>query len=335
MDTSALVLLDHLGEHARRLTAQYAHVLFPASSRDDVLEARNGLALRSTATLGWNPQQQRPQLTEIPPDVVENWAESGARLAERLASVEVVPEVKGGWSWDDSLLLARRERSALWADDLALRHAARSMGVPAFGTLDLVTDLVNDGQLSQSVLNDVVVAFRRAYVVDLPLTGRLLDLAATDGWRPDGYAALFLARPRFWSQPADGFAQFMRLMRALPPTEATPESVVGWAAAAMTGLAWAIPPPARPRAVAGLLAWTVLNRGGAGIFPLALDAGESVMAVAAPAGDLLGQTVSVLTETFGSIVPAEQVGALFTRLLANFDQECRAKAMQSFLSIPR
>jgi nucleoside phosphorylase len=335
MDTSALVLLDHLGEHARRLTAQYARLLLPASSRDDALEARNGLALRSTATLGWNPQQQRPQLTEIPPDVVENWAESGARLAERLALVEVVPDVKRGWSWDDSLLLASRERSAFWADDLALRHAARSMGVPAFGTLDLVTDLVNDGQLPQSVLNDVVEAFRRAYVVDLPLTGRLLHLAATDGWRPDGYAALFLARPRFWSQPADGFAQFMRLMRALPPAEATPESVVGWAAAAMTGLAWAIPPPARPRAVAGLLAWTVLNRGGADIFPLALDAGENVMAVAAPAGDLLGHTVSVLTDTFGSIVPAEQVGALFTRLLANFDQERRAKAMQSFLSVPR
>jgi nucleoside phosphorylase len=335
IDTSALILLDHPSGLAQRLLAQFARVMFPASYRDDVLEARNSVALRSSATLGWNPQQQRPQLTEFPPDVVEKWAEAGARLAARLALVEIVPAAKQGWSWDDSMLLASRERAALWADDLALRHVARSQGVPAFGTLDLVTDLVKAGELPQSVLDEVVEAFRRTYVVDLPLDDRLLDLAAADGWKPEGYAALLLARPRLWSQPADGFAQFMQLIRELPPAERTPETIVGWAAAAMTGLAWAIPPPARPRAVAALVAWTVLNAGDADIFPKVLDAGESVIAAAAPAGDLLSHTVSALTETLGSIVPADQVGVLFTRLLANFDQQRRTRAMQSFLSIPR
>ncbi len=335
IDTSGLVLLDHLGGRAQRLTAQFARVLFPASARDDVLEARNGLALRSTGTLGWNRQQQRPQFTEYPPDIVDNWAKAGARLAQRLAQVDIVPGVKRDWSWDASLLLARRERAALWADDLALRHAARSEGVPAFGTLELVTDLVKAGQLPRSVLDEVVKAFRRAYVVDLPLADRLLKLAATEGWKPEGYAALLLARPRLWAQPADGFAQFTRLVRAMPPADATPESLVGWAAAAMTGLAWAIPPAARPRAVAALVAWTVLNAGGEHIFPKALDAGENVMAVAAPAGDLLAHTVSVLAEMLGSIVPPGQVGVLFTRLLADLDQQRRAKAMHTFLSDTR
>jgi len=336
VDTSTLVLFDHLGGRAQRLTAQFARVLFPASHRDDVLEARNGLALRSSGTLGWNPQQQRPQFTEFSEDVVDNWAEAGARLAQRLALVDVVPGANRQWSWDDSLLLARRERAALWADDLPLRHAARSLGVPAFGTLELVTDLVKEGQLPQSVLDEVVEAFRHAYVVDLPLAAdRLLDLAAAEGWKPEGYAALLIARPRLWSRPADGFAQFTQLIRALPPAEATPESVVGWAAAAMTGLAWATPPPARPRAVAALVAWTVLNAGGEHIFPKVLDAAENVMAAAAPAGDLLAHTVSVLTETLGSIVPAGQVSIFFTRLLANLDQQRRARAMHAFLSVVR
>jgi len=335
IDTSALVLLDYLGGRAQRLMAQFARVLFPASCRDDVLEARNGFALRSSATLGWNPRQQQPQLTEFPAHVVDNWAEAGARLAQRLALVEVVPDTKRDWSWDASLLLARRTQTALWADDLALRHAARSAGVPAFGTLDLVNDLVKAGQLPQPVLDDVVEAFRHACVVDLPLADRLLDLAAADEWKPDGYAALLLARPCLWTQPAAGFAQFMRLLRALPPSAATAESVAGWAAAAMTGLAWAIPPPARPRAVAALVAWTVFNAGGAHIFPMVLDAGENVMAAAAPAGDLLAHTVSVLTETLGGIVPADKIGVLFTRLLANFDQQRRTRAMQAFLSVAR
>ena len=337
IDTSALVLLDSIGGLARVLMAQFGRVFLPAGCRDDILEARNGLALKSGATLGWNPREQRPQLTEIAPETVENWAEAGARLAQRLAMVVIIPagRAKPGWSWDDSLLLASTERHALWADDFALRQAARSEGVPAFGTLDLVTDLVHSGQLDEPTLSRVIDAFQHAYIVDLPRTGNLIHFAASDGWRPGGYAALLLARPRFWSQPADGFAQYMRLMRALPPTEATPEAIAEWGAAAMTGLAWAIPPPARPRAVAGLLAWTVLNGGGAAIFPTILEAGEQVMAAAAPAGDLLAHTVAVLTETLSSIMPADQVGVIFTSLLAKFDKHRRAEAMQCFLSVPR
>jgi hypothetical protein len=251
-----------------------------------------------------------------------------------LALADVVPSPKQSWSWDEPLLLASRERIALWADDLPLRHAARSLGVPAFGTLDLIADLVQVGQLAQTVLDEAIEGFRRAFVVDLPLADRLLELAAADSWKPDGYAALLFARPRLWSSPSDGFAQFMRLIRALPPAAAAPEPVTGWAAAAMTGLAWAIPPPARPRAVAGIVAWTVLTAGGADIFPMVLDAGENVMAAAAPAGDLLGHTVAVLTETLSKIVSAEQIGVMFTRLLAKFDQPRRTQAMQSFLSVP-
>jgi hypothetical protein len=77
----------------------------------------------------------------------------------------------------------------------------------------------------------------------------------------------------------------------------------------------------------------VLTAGGADIFPKILDAGENVMAAAAPTADLLDHTVSILMETLGNIVPNEQIGVLFARLLANFDQPRRTHAMQSFLSI--
>src|SRR5262249_3703008 len=50
VDTSTLVLLDHLGGQAPRLTGQFARVLLPASYRDDVLQTRNSLALRSSST---------------------------------------------------------------------------------------------------------------------------------------------------------------------------------------------------------------------------------------------------------------------------------------------
>ena len=102
----------------------------------------------------------------------------------------------------------------------------------------------------------------------------------------------------------------------------------------MPGLAWALPTSGRPRAVAGIVAWIVLSAGGADVFPEVLKAGEYVMAAAAPAGDLIDHTVSLLTETLSEIVPTEQIGVVFTRLLTNLDQQRRTQAMQSFLSIP-
>jgi hypothetical protein len=171
IDTTALTLLDYLDEHARRLIAQFARVLYPATCRDDVLEARNSLALRSNQTLGWNLQAQKPQLGSIPQDVADGWAEAGTRLAQRLSLVEIVQGSNQSWSWDDSMGLARGERIALWADDLAMRHVARSERIPAFGTLDLVTSLVQAGHLPQTVLDETLDGFRRAYVVDLPIAG--------------------------------------------------------------------------------------------------------------------------------------------------------------------
>lgn len=37
----------------------------------------------------------------------------------------------------------------------------------------------------------------------------------------------------------------------------------------------------------------------------------------------------------GGVVPPGQVGVLFTRLLANLDQQRRTRAMQAFLSLAR
>jgi nucleoside phosphorylase/DNA-binding transcriptional ArsR family regulator len=334
IDTSALVLIEKLDEHSRRLVAQFSKVLFPASMRDDILLTRNALDLRSTGTLGWNPRLQRPQLTETPIETVNEWAEIGSSLVKLLEFLEIVPS-KQAWSWDDSLQLASREGVALWADDVALREAARSSGVAAFGTLDLVNILVQAGRLSAAVLDQVIDRFRDAYAVDLPLNDRFSEIAAADSWEAKGYASLLLARPSFWNPPVRGFAEFTRLVGSLVSAGKSSESIASWSASALTGLAWATPPASRPRALAGLVAWVTLSTDGASIFPMLLDVGQDVMEAAAPSGDLIGQTVFVLTETLSRIVPTEQIGAIFTRLLVNLDPERRAEAMRSFFSVPR
>jgi hypothetical protein len=94
-------------------------------------------------------------------------------------------------------------------------------------------------------------------------------------------------------------------------------------------------PPVRPGRPGRLVAWTVINAGAEQVFPQILDVGENVMAAAAPGGDLLAQTVAVLTETLSRIANPDKIGVLFTRVIANFGPERRTQEMQSYLSIPR
>jgi nucleoside phosphorylase/DNA-binding transcriptional ArsR family regulator len=334
IDTSALLLLERLNDHSRRLVAQFSRVLLPASMRDDILLTRNLLDLRSTGTLGWNPRLQRPQLTETPIETVDEWAEIGASLVKLLELLEIVPSKKA-WSWDDSLQLASREGSALWADDVALREAARSSGIAAFGTLDLIIVLVETGRLSSTVLDQAINRFKDAYVVDLPLNDRFSEIAASESWEAKGYASLLLARPAFWNPPVKGFTEFALLVRSLVLAGSQSESIANWSASALAGLAWATPPAARTRALAGLIAWVTLSTDGAAIFPMLLDIGQDVMEAVAPSGDLIAQTVSVLIENLGQVVPTDQIGAIFTRLLVNLSPERRAEVMRSFFSPPR
>jgi len=73
---------------------------------------------------------------------------------------------------DPSRLTADEFQTAVshMQDGAAVAPSLRGAGVER-------NDLVDAGQLPQSMLNELVEAFRGAYVVDLPLDHRLLDLA--------------------------------------------------------------------------------------------------------------------------------------------------------------
>jgi nucleoside phosphorylase/predicted nucleic acid-binding protein len=336
MDTSALHLLGHTGVADTRLTAQFARIILPASLRDDVLRANAGLAVRRVGTLWWDSAQQRPALTEFPPEVADGWAEEAQTLVDRLTLVDVVADPVGRPEriFDTALLLAKDLQVPLWADDLALRQAAGSVGVRAFGTLDLIGVLVETGVLAGKDEDRALDILVKEGAVDLPVLDRLVEFAREAGWRPDGYAALLIARPRSWIPAEVGFARYRTLMGALPQ-DTDDTSRAQWAEAAATGLAWASPPPARPRAIATLLAWTVLNRPTEAVLPALLDAGQRVQKATAPDGDVLPHLVAILADTISKVEGPAQTGIVMTRLLGSLDEERRIAAMQLFLSPPR
>jgi nucleoside phosphorylase/predicted nucleic acid-binding protein len=336
METSALHLLGHTGVAVTRLTAQFARIILPASLRDDVLRAKAGLAFRSVGTLWWDSAKQRPALTELPPEVTDRWAVEAQDLVNRLSLVDIVADPVGRPEgiFDSALLLAKDQQLPLWSDDFALRQVAGSAGVRTFGTLDLIGVLVESGALARKDEDRALDVLAEESAVDLPVLDRLVEFARNGGWTPDGYAALLLARPRSWIPPEAGFARYRALIGALPQ-DTDEMSLAHWAEAAATGLAWASPPPARPRAIATLLAWTVLNKPTEAMLPALLDAGQRVQKATAPDGDVLPHFVATLAETISQIEGPAKTAIVMTRLLRSLDDQRRTAAMRLFLSPPR
>jgi hypothetical protein len=335
IDTSALHLLGRLGLQVTRLTAQFDRRLMPASLRNDVLHANANLALRSTGNLGWDPARQRPVLTEVPKDVVDGWSTEAQLLVDRLSLVDVVPDSPNrSGTWDSAILLAKDLQIPLWADDVAIRQLARTFAVPAFGTLDLINILVERGELGRDAAEQALDALVDARAVDLPVLDRLTAIARQSGWHPDGYAALLLTRPRSWVPQRDGLARYIAFMRALP-NDIEDTALAQWAEAAATGLAWATPPPARPRVVASLLAWTILNSGREDLMPAIVDVGQRVQAASAPDGDILAHLINCLAETITAAADPATTGIVMTRMLGHLDTERRTAAMRLFLNPPR
>jgi len=155
-------------------------------------------------------------------------------------------------------------------------------------------------------------------------------MAAEERFDPNGTAALLLAHPPAWNPANVGFAAYATIVRSMPDPDV--DQVAGWCGAAISGLAWATVPAARPRAVGALLAWTALNTGGSSALAKALDATSSVLAHLLPDADVLSRTVDVLAETLEAILPASEVPAALLRLLADLPDEARRRAVHGFLT---
>jgi tetratricopeptide (TPR) repeat protein len=68
-ETSALVVLELLsGLESNRLLAEFDRILVPTRVLDDAVEASGSLGLRSTGTMSWDPQHERPVLVEAVED---------------------------------------------------------------------------------------------------------------------------------------------------------------------------------------------------------------------------------------------------------------------------
>lgn len=253
VDTTAVVVASWTGQSFRKLAARFDAVIVPAPVREDIARARSSLAMKSTATLGWDTRLQRPLLTETSPEEAQAHADAGEQAWADVQGLQVAPcaGLSNPDRWLSAVTLAQEMGLPVWADDIVIRRFARAMGVAAFGSLDVVRALGDETALAVAV-----ASLRESRVVDLPLDAPWIALADKAKWQTDSPFAIAISRPAAWRNVPEAFSNFRSLIR-LRPDHMAPENTAAWAHLAANGLAMATAPPARPKAVSALLAWVI------------------------------------------------------------------------------
>lgn len=253
VDTTALVVASWTGHPFKKLAAHMDSVIVPVPLREDVARARTSLAMRSTATLGWDTRHQRPVVSETSPEEAQGYADAVETVWADVQRLQVAPvaDATRRDRWLSAITVAQELGLPVWADDVVMRRFARSMGVPAFGSLDLVRAFEDDAGVAAAV-----ASFRENRVVDLSIDEPWHGLANRAEWRVDSPFTIAISRPAAWRNIPGAFTEFRSLIR-LRPNDMDPERIAIWAHLAANGLAMATVPPARPKVVSALLAWVI------------------------------------------------------------------------------
>jgi hypothetical protein len=338
LDTSALFLAPVALGHATELRTHFERLLVAAPQRDDILKARSSLMMRSSGWLGWDSVSDRPTFVQYDPEVTERWAREADDLAKALVWCDVIADPPPDHDdprhkvWSAPIRLARERGVSLIADDAALRAVARNEGVPAFGCLQLLSALVEDRALPDGALDESYQRLREIRAAELPVPGRLSDIAENEGWNPAGYAGFLLQRPTTWTPLARGWRDYTTLITALPTKK--PEEVAGWCTAAMHGLSLTTVTSTVPAVSAALVVWTLLQLQDAAVLPPLLASAERIVRQFTPSADTLEAIVQRLVMTVRQVAPPEMVGSIVLPLLSGLEKEAHAKAITHFFTMP-
>jgi tetratricopeptide (TPR) repeat protein len=327
IESSSLHLASLIPDRWPDLRAAFAHVQMPDASVQDIAAARDGLALRSTATITSDAARERVVIVEISEADADQLADRAVWMVRTAIGLEVVPvselkhfpEMDGehSRSWLAPLELAKQHGVAVLSDDLALRGLARSLGIPTFGSIAVLDALVAAGHLDRAARDAALLELRRNWVVDLPFEAeQLRTVAEADQWRP-GPAYFALTRPATWQDRRRVLDFYRAGQRQTAATD--PAHLPQWLHAAILGFAGGGQPPAAATFGAGfLLTVTTLQANmDPGIFAKLVPAARQA-ATELGGGDPLPQAVRdiavVFIEALGHADGARYVLHVFSAL---------------------
>ncbi len=180
-----LVEIPDIDEH---LLSQFERIMISEQQRLDAINAEFRLRGRSTSSWIYDEQTDRGRLVSITAEVANERHRQAVALLALITKCRVTPiaanartEAMGelaASTWVTTLECAAQSEAPFWCDDVALRAAARSIGVPAFSTPALLDVLVEQATLSPEQREATIRIFIERFVGDFPVEQLRLSVLA-------------------------------------------------------------------------------------------------------------------------------------------------------------
>ncbi|MGW8647977.1 phosphorylase family protein [Nocardia salmonicida] len=342
VDTTALVVAPWAGRPFNKLAANFDAVILPAPLREDIARARTALAMKSTATLGWDSRAQKPAVTTTSAEIAEEYAAAAEQVWRDAQKLRLSPAPTRD-PWQSAIAVAQELGVPVWADDVVIRRLARAVGVGAFGSLDLIRVLGTGAENATAM-----TGLRANRVVDLVIDQTWRHLVEHADWRIDSPFALAISRPAAWQNKPESFVQFQSMIRHRS-TELDPKTIADWAHIAANGLALATAASTRHRAVSALLAWTILAADpfftvvdavieGAPVpekagrtTELIISAADALHARHYPAADALALIVDILCSGLLDTVGPEATSRIVAALVKHLDRDTGTRVFAAYI----
>lgn len=207
----------------------------------DAHDAQRSLAVKSSASVGWDDNEGRLRVIKFSEEEVAKAARLVHRSVSLLSRAEIATwpnlqkfdELGDGGPWLTTLDFATSNKLPYWCDDRVLRVIAESDGVPTFGTVDILHYLMESGALSAEMMSVAIATLIHNFNVDFEFSSREFHFAAEmAAWQPSG-AAHALTRDVTWNSPGEVLGFVVEGVEEM--AETSPDGVRGWVRSAAIG----------------------------------------------------------------------------------------------------
>jgi tetratricopeptide (TPR) repeat protein len=223
IDPSSLALSTYLSASWNEILASFSHVTI---AEDAYGQLDTAVFLpASSGTLHWDEvigDWHFSQLADEDSAVIQQRATTVLERAGLLSRVphsdgslieEKLGAPAGQAEWAAPIGAALDGGTPLLCDDVGTAAVARSLGVPAFGTLSLQIARMQAGRLTPDGMESLIREFYAIGGVDLPLSpGQLVEVSRSSGWLVEPLLRC-LSRSSFWLDLVSGSTAYFEIVQ--------------------------------------------------------------------------------------------------------------------------
>ena len=341
IDLSTAAVLLEIPEVADRLIGQFERLMISEQQRLDAIRAEFQLRSRSTSSWVYDEQSDRGRLINITPEAAEERHRKVTALLALInrcrvtsintnARMEAMGELAVS-TWVTTVECAAQSGSPFWCDDVALRAAARSIGVAAFSTPALLDALVESEELTAEQREDATRTFIEALIGDFPIDQIRLSRLATKYHGAAYPTGTVFSRSAAWAKFVDSYQTWCALVNQ--STSEDRRHACDWLYYAVLGVTRAQPDAKLRKVPAAILLSATISY--VSDYPDEVEkcvvAARSGLAAAggeSATDDPLAHAVALLRASLANLVGITEATSYVSRAFSNLQAEDRQTVLQ-------